>query len=712
MDYDNEYEQPEEQEIDEQELSSVVKAEMDDARDFIDQVGQERAENTDYYLGAAPVSESELQSEYISTDVRDSVLFMMPSIMRTFFGSKKIVEFVPNGPEDIKIAEQQTDYINYLITQKNPGFRVFYNAFKDALIRKAGFIKVYYDNGLDVTQHDYTGLNADQRMALMSDMDVEVIKEKQEMVMKQVQDPQTGEMIEQQTPGTYDMKIRRIKKKNKVCIEAVPPEEILISRDARDIETSPYVAHRRLMTLSELVSMGYDLEEVEEYAGSGNYLDPESQNEIQARNPFNDVTGPDRADKKEVYYVEHYLFYDLDNDGIDERIKICTAGEGCNIIYVEPCDELPIAMFCPDPEPHTAIGSCPADYVKPIQAAKSQIMRDTLDSLGHAIFPRYAVVEGQVNLEDLMNTDIGQPIRQRAPGQIQPLTTPFVGQQAFPVLNYLDEVKENRTGVSKASMGLNADALQSTTKSAVASTMSASQGRIELICRHFAETGLKPLFKIVNNTVIRNQNEADVFRLNNEFIPVDPRFWDINKDLQVNVAISKNSDEEKAQVLTMLMQKQETLIRELGPNNPVVTGQQYANALSKFIELAGFKDAQQFINTKVETPPEPPQEPPKPDAQEMLAMAESEKAKATANKAIVDAENDRLKIFMDDDFKRDQAQADAVLKVMEMNAKYGSELNMREIDAYLERDKEEIRQRQKLNGGNVAPNGNPNQNPQ
>ncbi len=686
-------------EIDTQELSGIIKAEMDDARDFIDQVGNERSENTDYYLGAEPDATSELQSEYISTDVRDSVLFMLPSIMRTFFGTKKIVEFVPHGPEDVQLADQQTEYINYVITQKNNGFQVMYNAFKDALVRKSGFVKAYFDESLEVSNHSYTGLTPTQRDALLADEEVEVVSESGEEMQSMEYDPMEQKEIVQKLPLKYDMKIRRVRRKDKVCIDAIPPEEILIAREARTIETASYVAHRRMMTISELVAMGYDLEEVQQYSGGGNYMDPETQIEIQARNPLSDVSGPDRADSNEVYYVEHYLNYDLDNDGIDEKIKICTIGEGCNILHIEPCDRLPIVMFCPDPEPHTVIGSCPADYLKPIQASKSQIVRDSLDSLGHAIFPRYAVVEGQVNLEDLMNTDIGQPVRQRAPGQIQTLTTPFVGKEAFTMLNYLDNVKEERTGLSKASMGLNAEHLQSATKAAVVGTMSAAHGRIELICRHFAETGLKPLFKIVNDLVIRNQNEEDVFRLNNEFIPVDPRVWDTDKDLQVNVAISKNSDDEKAAVLANVLQKQEMILEKLGPNNPLVTGQQYSNAMSKFIELAGFKDAQQFINTTVEPTPPPDPAMMKPDPQEMLAMAEGEKAKASAQKAIVDGENDRLKILMDDDFRRDQASADAILKIMELNAKYGTQLTMAEINAYLERDKEELRQRSKFGGG-------------
>jgi hypothetical protein len=460
--------------------------------------------------------------------------------------------------------------------------------------------------------------------------------------------------------------------------------------------------------------MGYDQEEMEEYAGyGGSALDPESYEEQEARNPFDNMVYPDRNDAggKDVLYVEHYLFYDLDGDGIDERIRVCTVGNGLHVINTEQWDDLPICMFCPDPEPHTAIGSCPADYLKPIQAAKSQIMRDTLDSLGHAIFPRMGIVEGQVNVDDVLNTDIGQPIRMRAPGMVQPFSVPFVGKEAFPVLGYLDEAKENRTGVSKASAGLNAEALQSTTSAAVTATMSGAQGRIELICRHFAEGGLKELYKTVNNLVIKHQNAQDVFRLNGKFIPVDPRYWDSDKDLVINVAISKSSDEEKFQILNGLASKQEQIIAQLGPQNPLVNLQQYANTLTKMIEMAGFKDPQTFINTEVPPMPPTPPEPPKPDAAALLAQAEAQKAQVQAQKAIIDAETDRMKIIMDDDRNRDIEEAQLRIKALELQAKYGAQINIAEINAIMERDREVIRQNAKdqaqgLFTSNVQPNQN------
>ena len=694
-------------------LTGVLKSEMDDASDFIHMVGADRAESTEYYLGDAPEGTSSLQSEFISTDVRESILFMLPSIMRTFFGTKKVVEFVPKGPEDIQLAEQQTDYINYIIQQKNNGFQVLYDAFKDALVRKTGFVKVFWDDSVQATTHEYTGLDPQSYQALIIDKDVEIVEESVTMESMTMMDPVSGEEITQEIPASYDLTIRRLKEKNQVCIEAIPPEEVLLSRHARDLESSSYVAHRMIKSVSDLVAMGYDQDEVEQHAGyGGSAVDPEAYEEIEARNPFDNMVYPNRADSggKDVLYVEHYLFYDYDGDGIDERVRVCTIGNGIHVVNVEPWDELPICMFCPDPEPHTAIGSCPADYLKPIQAAKSQIMRDTLDSLGHSIFPRMGIVEGQVNIDDVLNTDIGQPIRMRAPGMVQPFAVPFVGKEAFPVLGYLDEAKENRTGVSKASAGLNADALQSSTSQAVSATMSGAQGRVELICRHFAEGGLKDMFKTVNNLVIKHQNAQDVYRLNNKFVPVDPRYWDNDKDIVVNVAISKSSDQEKFSVLQNVAQKQEQIMQLLGPQNPLVSLQQYANTLTKMIEMAGFKDSSSFINTEV--PPMPPQQPEeqKPDAAEMLAQAEAMKAQVSAQKAMIDAETDRMKIIMDDDRQRDIEEAQLKVKVVEMQAKYGAQVNVAEINAIMERDREGMRQDAKAQAQGLFTGNVPQQN--
>ena len=235
--------------------------------------------------------------------------------------------------------------------------------------------------------------------------------------------------------------------------------------------------------------------------------------------------------------------------------------------------------------------------------------------------------------------------------------------------------------------------------------MSGAQGRIELICRHFAD-GMKDLFKLVNSLVIKHQEGQDMMRLNNEFIPIDPRYWDADKDLVINVGISKSSDEEKFQVLTALSQKQEQILQTLGPDNPLLNLQQYANTLTKMIEMAGFKDANTFINTQVQQMPPQPPEQQKPDPAEILAQAEAQKAQNLGQKAIIDAETDRMKIIMEDDRDRDQALADMQLKIAELEAKYGAQVNVAEINAIMERDREAIRQVAKNQSQGMFTNGN------
>ena len=212
-----------EDEFDEEELQSVLKSELDDAKDFIDQLGDERAESTEYYLGNSPEGGSDIQSEYVSTDVRDAVLHIMPSLMRTFFGTSKVVEFVPKNQEDIPAAQQQTDYVNYIFNQKNPGFNILYSVFKDALIRKAGFVKAFYDSSIDTTTHEYKNLSVEQYIAIITDEDIEVLEENPIMESRTIVN-EDGKKDSEEIVVAYNLKVRKVKSSEKVCIEAVPPE--------------------------------------------------------------------------------------------------------------------------------------------------------------------------------------------------------------------------------------------------------------------------------------------------------------------------------------------------------------------------------------------------------------------------------------------------------------------------------------------------------
>jgi hypothetical protein len=406
--------------------------------------------------------------------------------------------------------------------------------------------------------------------------------------------------------------------------------------------------------------------------------------------------------QRRVLYTESYIRLDQDGDGVAELRKICTMGPSYKIVANDPADDVPFAYFCPDPEPHTLFGMSTADVTMDIQRIKSVILRNMLDSLAQSIHPRTGVVEGQVNLDDVLNNENGAIIRMRAPGMVQPFTTPFVGGQAFPMMEYMDQVKEARTGMSKASMGLNADALQSTTKLAVQATVQAAQQHIELIARVFSEIGMKRLFKGLLRLITRHQDKPRVIRLRNQWVQIDPRGWDASMDVSVNVGLGTGSIDEKMQFLQAIAGKQEQLLQSLGPNNPIVTVGQYANTLTKLVEMAGYKDSSQFFN-QLPTDFSPPPAQPQPDPTQALAQVQIQSIQADIQKKAAELALEREKMIRADDRERDRIAQDGVLKRQEMELKYQINLaaTQAEIDAKVAMDRERM-QMQAINQSQQA----------
>jgi len=662
------------------ELQGIVGKEIEDAIDYIDNwISPVRATATQYYRGEPFGNEEEGRSQVVSMDVRDTVQAIIPSLMRIFHSTERTVEYVPQGPEDVDAAKQATEYANYIINRDNNGFLHMHAAFKDALIRKAGILKCYWDDQTRFETHDLTGLDDNALAALMADPDAEVEIVASEMMGEPQIDPMSGQIIP--PPSMHSVRVTYVHPDGRVRLEAVPPEEFLISREAKSLEDSDYVAHRRVVTVSELVAMGYDYDEVSSLASA--YDEMETNVERYTRNKALTNEMNERYDPamKKVLYVENYIKVDFDGDGIAELRKVCTAGDGNTILANEPCAMVPFAVFCPDPEAHDFFGMSIADTVMDIQRIKSSIMRNTLDSLAMSIHPRMAITEGMVNIEDVLSTETGAIIRQRSAGQVQPLAMPFVGQQAFPVLQYMDEIKEARTGISKASAGLDAGALQSSTASAVQATVSAAQQHIELIARIFAETGMKQLYKIVLHLLTTHQDRARMVRLTNEFVPIDPRAWNANMDVTINVALGRGSDSERMMMMRQISDMQKEAIMQMGPVNPLTDMNKLANTLKSMTELAGFKDASQFWSDPAQFQA-PPQED-KPDINEQLIAVQIQQIQADIQKKAAELQLEREKMIMDDDRKRDELDAELFVKAEEMQAKYGTQLNVEQIRSEL-----------------------------
>jgi hypothetical protein len=676
----------------EEELQGVISAEIYDAISFIDDdIGSNRALATGYYYGAPFGDEEDGRSQVVSMDVRDTVQGILPSLMRIFFGPERVVEFMPQGPEDIQNAEQATDYVDFIFKRDNPGFKILHSAFKDALVRKCGIVKYWWDESVQVSAESFSMLDEQSMMMLVENPDVE-ISAVREYPVPGMEPMNEAQAIMTPPPMMYDVEIKRRIKTGKVRIESLPPEEFLIDRRAKSIDEAIFVGHRTMKTVSDLVAMGYDYDEMVEASGNGNDFD--NNDEYQARNPFAVLSTSNNGDpsSKSVLYIEGYLKVDFDGDGIAEMRRICTIGTSNKIIRNEIVADRQFADFCPDPEPHTFFGMCPADVVMDIQRIKSNVQRGILDSLAQAIHPRTAIVEGQANMEDVLNTEVGAVIRMRAPGMVQPFTTPFVGQAAFPMLDYLDDIKQTRTGISKAAAGLDADALQSTTKAAVSATVNAAHQHIEMIARIFAETGMRKLFTGILKLVVENQDRARMIRLRNTFVPIDPRSWDSNMDVIVNVGVGDGTIEDRINILNQVAMRQEMLIKETGPNNPVVSVQQYTNTLTKMLQLAGIKDSQNYFN---QLPadfqlPEPPA--PKPTPEEMLAQVQAQSIQADIEKKAAELQLDREKALLADDRERDRIEQDGILRRYELELKYGVQIQSAEINAAMNKDRELIRQ--------------------
>lgn len=656
------------EQMDEYQLNSIVSSEIRDSLNHFDQeFSQERIRAMDFYLGEPMGNEVEGRSQVVSTEVSDTIEAIMPNLMRVFTANDKYVRFNARTAEDTERAEQISDYVNYVINHDNQGYKILYNWFKDALMFRLGVVKYYYDEQEDVREEEYENLNETELAALLSNPDMEVIGVIEEEAGAYAEDEETGEMMPMDM--SYSLKVRVKESKGKIRIENVPPEEFLVNRRATSLEEAHFVAHRTVMTVSDLVAMGYDKDVVEKYAGSYSLdVDEERSNRFQ---DLEATTGIDAADPAlaEVIYYECVMKVDYDGDGIAELRRICAIGEGADeILHNEPFDHVPFAVVTPIMMPHRLIGRSIYDMTEDLQVIKSTLLRQYLDSVYTSTLPRMGIVEGQVNIDDVLDGTAGGIIRMRQAGMVQPITGTPVGGEVRPLMDYIDNLKEQRTGMSKASQGLDANALQSTTASAISATVRGAQVKLESYARTMAETGVKDLFRGILHLVTKYDQKPRIIRLRNNFVPIDPREWHSEFDVVVQVGLGTADDEQKIAFLTQIAGKQEQILMQLGANNPVVTMAQYVNTLRSIAEIGGFKDADQFFNSP-----------------EQIAMMEQQMAQqpqqgdqAQQAQMQADIALKREKMMLEIELEREKMQMELELRRQELAA----EAELRQLKAY------------------------------
>ena len=686
-----------EESIGEDEIQSIVTESIEDAVDFIDNtISPARAEAAEYYNGEPFGNEQEGRSTAMTMDVRDTVQAMLPSLVRIFCSSDHVVEYAPQGPEDLALASQATDYANYILNQDQDQsyIEILYAVFKDALVKGSGFLKYYWDESEEVQTYKLSGLDEQALAALNSDPNVDVTS-------LETASTDTFDSPDGQQEQLFTVSVTHRRATGKVKVAAVPPEEILVSRHARSFADADLIAHRRYSTVSELVGMGYEFDDIIDFATDDEDFDlfnveaRERQLSQESRN-YADPT------RRRVLYVEAYMRIDMDGDGIGELRKICCAGPTYEILRNDPCDDIPFSHFCPDPEPHAFFGMSIADLTMDIQRIKSAVLRASLDSLAMSTHPRVGVVEGQASLEDVMNVEAGGIIRMRSPGAVIPFNLPYVGQDAFPMMAYLDEMRENRTGISRAADGLAPEALQSSTLAAVNQTIQAAQQRTEMIARLFAENGMSRLFRGILKLIVAHQDRPRMIRLRNEFVQMAPDVWNANMDVVANVSLGKGGDQERLMMLQQIAQKQEQLLQQLGPDNPIVNAQNYYATMTQMLELAGFKDINRFFTDPSKYQPQ--EKPEQPDPNAALIQVQMQSIQADIQKKQAELELEREKMMREDDRRRDKDEADIALRAAEIAARFGAQVDTAAIRAGSERDREAIRQLTSVsNGQNGAP---------
>ena len=599
------------------------------------ELSSDRARALDYYLGKPFGNEVEGQSQVVSTDVFEAVEGMLPSLLEIFLASNRLAECEPYGPEDEQEARQQTEVANHVIMKMNDAAMVFYTWFKDALVQKVGIVKTYYDEEYDESRlSKYQGLTEMELVKLASDPNNEILSREQRVEQFQDANGQSFEL------PVSDVVVRHHNKRGKICIINIPPENFHMSTRQTSLNLSDceFCSHRERKTYTDLIEMGVEEDFLAEVGPEEASM--EMSEEHIAREQFFEM-GREEPDPsmKEYWVSDAYIEIDFDGDGVAELRHVIKIG---NKVWLnEETDIVPFSCICPIILPHQFYGLSIADITEDVQLTKSVLWRQMLFNLYLTNNPTTYVLENQVNLDDLLTRRAGGVVRGKIPGAAVPLEVPFVAQQSFPMLEYWDSVKENRTGVTRYNQGMDADSLNKTAHG-IQSILGQSMKRLEMVARIFAETGVKDLVRKVLHCISKSGMKSMVMKLTNGYVSVDPREWKNQYNITINVGLGTGNKDRQLQMLAMISGKQLEL-KQTGRGYMVSENNDY-NMMVKMIEAAGYRNPEQFITNPQMVDPQAKVPPPNP---EMVKLEQDGKLKVadmqmTSQAKEKDMANDRF----------------------------------------------------------------------
>ena len=665
------------------ELSAHLEGEIEASLGYRDgKLTQQRADALDRYYGKKYGNEQEGRSQIVTRDVADVIEWIMPSLMKIFTGGDKVVQFNPQGPEDVEAMKHATDYTNFVISRQNPGFSIIYNWFKDALLQKNGIVKHYWDDTSEVVREEYKNLTEEEFTALLLDDSIEV---KEHTVIGEEQD----ELSLQPTQVLHDVVVNRTYEDGQVRIENVPPEEFLINKYAKSIEEARFVAHRVKRTKSELLQQGYPKAKIEK-AFSNDEADYKAERLARFQHEQNSVHPSGSVDEG-IWITECYIRVDYDNDGIDELRKITKVGD--EILDNEAVDSVPFSSLTPIPMPHKFYGLSIYDLISDLQLIKTTLMRNLLDNMYLTNNGRYEVVEGQVNLDDLMTARPGGIVRVRTPGAVNPLNTPQLDANSFNMLGYLDGIREERTGVNKNGLGLSEGALKShQTASGVSQVMTAAQQKVELIARVFAETGFKDMVKSVYQLIQKYESPEKLVRLNNKWVTLYPQDWKEKVDCTAQVGLGFGNKDMNLNNLSKLSQTIQMIAQHPAAGIMLKPKNVY-NLVAEQIRAMGLKNVDDFITDPGDQDLQQQQGPsPEEQATQMETQLKVEELKLKLQKMQQESALKQQEMQLDAqlqqqeiDLKKQEAQVTMQIKAQELEIKK-ADLALKQQELILERE--------------------------
>lgn len=666
------------------EIQSTLTNAIQDAVSFIEsEVAPDRIKAQKYFDGQVDVEHEEGRSKVVATKCRDTIRAVKPSLMRVFLQSARPVEFVPRRPQAVQEAEAKTQYAAYVF-DRNDGFMLLSDAFDDALKKKVGILKVWYDETQDVEVDEYTGLSDEQIAFLESDPEIEIIEQETE---REAEVGPDGMMM---LPASYSAKVARTSRRGEIKIKAVAPEDFFVDRSATSIDDCYVCGHSTESRVGEVVDMGFDFEEVFDLAGLGDSsVDEEEDLQRKGWDSKSDEDANDPSMRK-VLLTEAYMKMDIEGTGIPRLYKFICASEKYTILDYELADVNPFAVFEVDPEAHTFFGRSLVDIIIDDQDAATSLLRGLLDNINMVNNPRLEVVTSQVNMDDVLNNEIGAIVRVKTPGSVREMTIGGMASSVLPAIGYYDEVIRSKTGVSGAGMGLDADVLQSQTAQGVNAAVQAANQVSELIARHLAEGGMKRMFKIIAQLARQHPDSEEMMRVNGQFVPVDPRSWTADADLICNVGLGTGKHEERSMVLREVLQNQMGIWQSYGPKNGIVTMTNIRNTLADILGHSGLHNAERYY-----APMDPQRE--QQLMQEAAQASQGQQQGSDPNAAFLQSEQmktsarvqadmmknqlDAQKMKMDDDFQRDQMAQDLFLEQARIEAQTGVQLQTARLKA-------------------------------